>query len=34
MTENLALYRRLGFRETGRVREKGYDRVYMTKVLA
>ncbi len=34
MTENLALYRRLGFRETGRVREKGYDRVYMAKVLA
>lgn len=34
MTENLALYARLGFRETGRVREKGYERVYMTKALA
>lgn len=31
MTENLALYRRLGFRETGRVSEKGYKRVYMAK---
>jgi len=34
MTENLALYARLGFRETGRVSEKGYDRVYMAKALA
>jgi GNAT superfamily N-acetyltransferase len=34
MTENLTLYGRLGFRETGRVREKGYDRVYMAKALA
>jgi ribosomal protein S18 acetylase RimI-like enzyme len=34
MTENLALYRRLGFRETGRLGEKGYDRVYMSKMLA
>jgi len=33
MTENLALYERLGFRETGRVTEKGYKRVYMTKAL-
>jgi ribosomal protein S18 acetylase RimI-like enzyme len=33
MTENLALYARLGFRETGRVCEKGYERVYMTKAL-
>ncbi len=33
MTENLALYERLGFRETGRVTEKGYERVYMTKAL-
>lgn len=31
MTENRALYDRLGFRETGRVSEKGFDRVYMTK---
>ena len=31
MTENLALYARLGFRETGRVSEKGYERVYMSK---
>jgi ribosomal protein S18 acetylase RimI-like enzyme len=34
MTENLALYRRLGFRETGRVSEKGYERVYMAKATA
>ncbi|MBV9862595.1 MAG: GNAT family N-acetyltransferase [Alphaproteobacteria bacterium] len=33
MTENVALYRRLGFHETGRVTEKGYDRVYMAKQL-
>lgn len=33
MTENLALYGRLGFRETGRVTEKGYERVYMAKSL-
>lgn len=33
MTENLALYERLGFRETGRVTEKGYERVYMAKQL-
>ena len=31
MTENIALYTRLGFRETGRGREAGYDRVFMTK---
>jgi GNAT superfamily N-acetyltransferase len=31
MVENLALYGRLGFRETGRVSEKGYERVYMAK---
>jgi ribosomal protein S18 acetylase RimI-like enzyme len=29
MTENQALYRRLGYVETGRVSEKGFDRVYM-----
>ena len=33
MTENIALYRRIGFIETHRVSEKGYDRVYMTKQL-
>ena len=31
MTENIALYRRLGFEETGRGHEAGYDRVFMTK---
>jgi ribosomal protein S18 acetylase RimI-like enzyme len=34
MTENIALYTRLGFIETGRGRESGYDRVFMTKRLA
>jgi ribosomal protein S18 acetylase RimI-like enzyme len=34
MTENIALYTRLGFGETGRGRENGYDRVFMTKRLA
>jgi ribosomal protein S18 acetylase RimI-like enzyme len=33
MHENIALYRRLGFVETRRISEKGYDRVYMTKRL-
>jgi len=33
MTENQALYKRLGFVETRRVTEKGYERVYMTKRL-
>ena len=33
MVENIALYNRLGFRETGRVTEKGFDRVYMAKFL-
>ena len=33
MTENIALYTRLGFRETGRGREAGYDRVFMAKRL-
>ena len=33
MTENIALYRRLGFRETGRGREAGYDRVFMVKPI-
>ena len=34
MVENIALYRRPGFEETGRGREAGYDRVFMTKRLA
>lgn len=33
MTENIALYTRLGFTETGRVTEKGFARVYMRKAL-
>lgn len=33
MVENIALYTHLGFRETGRVNEKGFDRVYMAKSL-
>jgi ribosomal protein S18 acetylase RimI-like enzyme len=33
MRENIALYRRIGFVETHRSSEKGYDRVYMTKRL-
>ena len=33
MTENIALYRRIGYVETGRVTEKGFDRVYMAKSL-
>lgn len=33
MIENIALYGRLGFHETGRVSEKGFDRVYMAKTL-
>ena len=33
MIENIALYTRLGFVKTGRGREKGYDRVFMTKRL-
>jgi len=33
MTENIALYTRLGFRETGRGCEAGYDRVFMAKRL-
>lgn len=34
MTENIRFYRRFGFIETGRGREAGYDRVFMTKRLA
>lgn len=33
MSENLALYARLGFVETHRVREDGFDRVYLEKKL-
>jgi GNAT superfamily N-acetyltransferase len=33
MTENIALYTRLGFRETGRGHDAGYDRVFMKKAL-
>ncbi len=33
MTENIALYERLGFVETHRGEERGFKRVYMTKVL-
>jgi GNAT superfamily N-acetyltransferase len=33
MTENIALYTRLGFVETGRGQQAGYDRVFMTKRL-
>lgn len=33
MTENIGLYLRLGFEETGRGHEAGYDRVFMTKRL-
>lgn len=33
MVENIALYRRLGYVETQRVRDRGYDRVYLRKAL-
>ena len=33
MIENISLYRRLSFVETGRGREVGYDRVFMPKRL-
>lgn len=33
MTENLTVYRRLGYAETGRGRQDGYDRVFLTKRL-
>jgi GNAT superfamily N-acetyltransferase len=33
MSENIVLYSRLGFVETGHGREAGYDRVFMTKRL-
>jgi GNAT superfamily N-acetyltransferase len=34
MVENITLYTRLGFVETGRGHEAGYDRVFMTRWLA
>jgi ribosomal protein S18 acetylase RimI-like enzyme len=34
MTENIALYSRIGYVETHRGEEKGLRRVYMTKQLA
>jgi ribosomal protein S18 acetylase RimI-like enzyme len=33
MTENIQLYKKLGFVETERKQEKGYERVYMRKFL-
>jgi ribosomal protein S18 acetylase RimI-like enzyme len=33
MTENIALYSKLGFVETHRAEEKGYRRIYMRKVI-
>ena len=33
MVENIALYTRFGYRETHRISEKGFDRVYMEKPL-
>jgi GNAT superfamily N-acetyltransferase len=33
MTENIGLYARIGFAETGRGHQDGYDRVFMTKRL-
>jgi len=34
MTENIALYSRIGYVETYRAEEKGLRRVHMTKLLA
>lgn len=33
MTENIAMYRRLGYEESHRITEKGYARVYMRKTI-
>ena len=33
MSENLALYRRMGFQETNRAEDRGFRRVYMSKAL-
>ena len=34
MTENIALYERIGFRKTKTVTEQGFERVYMAKTLS
>jgi ribosomal protein S18 acetylase RimI-like enzyme len=34
MTENIALYARIGYRETGRSGQSGFDRVFLAKSLA
>lgn len=34
MTENIALYARIGYRETGRAAQSGFDRVYFAKSVA
>jgi len=34
MTENIAMYKRMGYVATARRTERGYDRVYMQKALA
>ena len=34
MTENLAYYRSMGYEETGRRQENGYDRIYLRKALS
>lgn len=34
MVENIAMYRRLGYVETGRKQDRGYDRVFFRKALA
>ena len=34
MVENIAWYRRRGYLEPARVREKGFDRVYMRKAFS
>ena len=33
MTENIAMYKKLGFRETNRITEKGYQRIYFEKFV-
>jgi hypothetical protein len=33
MTENIELYKKLGYMETARKTEQGYQRVYMRKAL-
>ncbi len=34
MVENIAMYERLGYVETGRTQDRGYDRVFFRKALA